>query len=62
MKNVTELNKDELDQLKWNYFYDEDIDHKYQYDYPHEISDEVIFAHYEHISFVEEDFLCNINP
>jgi hypothetical protein len=59
MKNVTELNKDELDQLKWNYFYDEDIDHKY--DYPHEIPDFLIFAHYEHISFVEEDFFCNIN-
>lgn len=59
MKNVKELNKNELDQLKWNYFYDENIDHKYQYDYPYEISDEVIFIHYEHISFVEEDFFCN---
>jgi|LakMenE18May11ns_1017448.scaffolds.fasta_scaffold9574201_2 hypothetical protein len=61
MKNVQELNRNELDQLKWNYFYDEVIDHKYQYDYPHEISDEVIFAHYEHVSFVEEDFFCNVN-
>lgn len=60
MKKVTELNKSELDQLKWTYFYDEDIDHKYQYDYPHQISDEVIFAHYENISFVDDDFFCNI--
>ena len=60
MTKVTELNKSELDQLKWTYFYDEDINPKYQYDYPHQISDEVIFAHYEHISFVEEDFFCNI--
>lgn len=59
MKNVTELNKDELDQLKWNYFYDEDIEHKYHY--PHEIPNSLIFAHYEHISFVDEDFFCNIN-
>ena len=60
MKKVTELNKSELDQLKWTYFYDEDITPKYQYDYPHQISDEVIFAHYEHISFVDDDFFCNI--
>jgi len=60
MKKVTELNKSELDQLKWNYFYDEDITPKYQYDYPHQISNEVIFAHYENISFVDEDFFCNI--
>lgn len=62
MKKVTELNKNELDQLKWNYFYDEDIDHKYRYDYPHEIPDSLIFAHYDHVSFVEEDFFCNVNP
>jgi hypothetical protein len=60
MKKVTELNKSELDQLKWTYFYDEDITPKYQYDYPHQISDEVIFAHYENISFVDDDFFCNI--
>lgn len=53
---VTELNQDQLEQLKWNYFYDEDIDHKFAYDYPHEIPDEVIFEHFEHIYFVEEDF------
>jgi hypothetical protein len=60
MKNVKELNKNELDQLKWNYFYDEEVVQN-KYDYPHEISDEVIFAHYEHVSFVEEDFFCNVN-
>ena len=60
MKNVKELNKNELDQLKWNYFYDEEVVQN-KYDYPHEISDEVIFAHYEHVSFVEEDFFCNDN-
>lgn len=60
MKTVHELNENELDELKWNYFYDEDIDHHFAYDYPHEIPNEVIFEHFGHISFVEEDFSSNL--
>lgn len=53
---VQELNKDELEELKWAYFYEEPND----FDYPNEIPNEVIFEHFGHISFVEEDFSCNL--
>ena len=54
MKTVNELNQDELEQLKWNYFYDEEINHTF--DFPYEIPNSVIFEHFGGISFVEEDF------
>lgn len=50
--NVQELNPDQLEQLKWNYFYEVET----EYEFPYEVPNEVIFEHYTHISFVEEDF------
>ena len=58
MRTVTELTQDELQELKWNYFYDTQEEHFF--DYPHEIPNETIFKHFAHISFVEEDFSCNV--
>jgi hypothetical protein len=56
MKSVHELNENELEELKWTYFYDVENDFEYAY----EIPNEVIFEHFSHISFVEEDFSCNL--
>jgi hypothetical protein len=56
MKSVTDLDENELEELKWSYFYDEPND----FDYPHEIPNEILFEHFGHISFVEEDFSSNI--
>ena len=53
---VHDLNENELEQLKFAYFYDEE--HEYLSFY--EVPNEVIFEHYGHISFVEEDFYSNI--
>lgn len=58
-KNVTELDNDELNELKENYYYDI-LDENAQYNYPAEIPDQVIFEHYKHVSFCEEDFFCNV--
>lgn len=63
MKSVHELSQDELEELRESYFYqlletDEEI--LGDIEYPHEIPMANIIAHYEHISFVEEDFFCNL--
>ena len=52
--NVKDLNSDQLEQLKWNYFYDDEVSHSF--DFPYEVPNETIFEHFWHISFVEEDF------
>lgn len=53
-----ELNSDQLSELKWNYFYDDEVEHDFEY--PHQIPDETIFEHFGHISFVGEDFNCSL--
>ena len=58
MKAVTELTQDELQELKWNYFYDDEVNHNF--DFPYQIPNETIFEHFAHISFVLEDFSCNV--
>lgn len=58
MKSVHELTQDELEQLKWDYFYDEEVEH--DFDFPYQIPNEIIFEHFAHISFVTEDFSCNL--
>lgn len=64
MKNVKELTREELNELKSNYFYSHlDNDNSNQcdgYDAPWDIPDEIIFEHYEGITFVKEDFFCNL--
>ena len=60
-RDVFDLTKDELEELRDSYYWqlvdtgeDEGIDG------PEYIPDDVLFDHYAGISFVEEDFFCNI--
>ena len=63
MKTVHKLNKDELEELRGNYFVqlqetDSDVlDNIVSAD---EIPINDVIAHYDGISFVEEDFFCNL--
>lgn len=70
-KSVYELNRDQLDELKWNYFYSDDYkpclckhwhtDELVPVLFPWEIPDEVIFEQFSGISFVDDDFSCTAN-
>lgn len=59
---VRELNRDQLDELKWAYYYSDDYDPKIvgENDLPilfaADIPDEIIFAVYEGTHFVPDDF------
>ena len=61
---VTELNRDQLDELKWHYYYDDDYDDKIVGEnglpilFAGDIPDKIIFAVYAGIDFVEDDFSC----
>jgi hypothetical protein len=58
MKSVQELNREELEELRFTYFYNENINHFYRN--VDDIPNEVLFEHYGGINFVEEDFSCNL--
>ena len=51
--DVTELRPEELQELRERYIIEFDLDHD-------NISDEEIRQYYSDISFVEEDFFCNL--
>lgn len=55
-KSVAELTRAELDELKEDYFWTEDTIFRGAWEVP----DEVILNHYEGVSFVDEDFMCNL--
>lgn len=60
--HVTELSREELDELKYQYVngdiygcsYEELIESL-------DIPDDIIFEHYDGIDFVKDDFFCNID-
>lgn len=58
--SVYELTRDQLDELKTAYFYQDEVQDILSEDiiYPEQIPDEVIFNHYDGIMFVDEDFSC----
>jgi hypothetical protein len=56
-KDVNELNKDELEQLRTRYFYQIIDNGEDGYKYPYEIPMSNVISFYEGISFVEEDFV-----
>ena len=62
---VRELNQDQLDELKWNYYYSDYYDEKIVSEnglpilFAGDIPDKIIFAVYAGIDFVPEDFSCN---
>ena len=52
--NVRELNRDQLDELKWQVFCDPD---QYgEFEYFHDITDEHIYKFFDGIDFVNDDF------
>ena len=55
--DVTELNRDQLNELKTTYLYDVEND----YSCIGEIPDAVIFEHFGGISFVPDDFGSTMN-
>ena len=57
--NVYELSQDQLDFLKWAYFYDNDAQAAIPENItePYDIPNDIIYQHYSGIEFVEEDFL-----
>lgn len=61
MKTVYDLSREELDELKAAHYdqlqYTDEPNEFLCYD---EIPDDIIFHHYEGISFVDEDFFCNL--
>ena len=61
-KTVYDLNREELNELKDSMFWADDADEEILnvINYYWEIPDEVIYNHYNGISFVDEDFMCNI--
>ena len=54
-RTVKELTKDELEELRSNYYYNvlNDIDE------PSEVLDNTIFEYYDGTQFVADDFFCN---
>ena len=61
-KMVQDLSRDELNELKSSFFYQDETQsiNKGTFSTPEEIPDEIIFEHYDGVCFVEEDFFCNI--
>lgn len=61
-KTVYDLDKEELNELKDSMFWADDVDEEILngINYYWEIPDEVIYNYYNGISFVDEDFMCNI--
>lgn len=61
-KMVQDLSRDELNELKSNFFYQDETQdiNEGTFSTPEDIPDEIIFEHYDGVCFVEEDFFCNI--
>lgn len=61
-KTIYDLNRAELNELKDEMFWgvDNSFLEENNINNPWEITDEMLFAHFGGISFVEEDFMCNI--
>tara|TARA_B100000927_G_C16043967_1_gene300314 strand:- start:31 stop:219 length:189 start_codon:yes stop_codon:yes gene_type:complete len=59
-KDVNELNENELEELRERYFYQVIDNGEEEYNAPYEIPISNVISFYEEISFVEEDFFCNI--
>lgn len=59
-KSVYDLTRDQLDELKAAYFWDDDAQDAIPEDCtsPDEIPDEIILDHYNGIDFVDDDFFC----
>ena len=61
--DVTELNEEQLDELRWAYYYelvDSGEDEEIGCNCPDDIEDEILFEHYAGINFVNDDFACTV--
>ena len=60
-RTVYDLTAEELDELRSNMFWSDDMDEDIlgDIDCYSDIPDSAVFAHYDGISFVEDDFFCN---
>lgn len=58
--DVHDLSPEELDELRDSYYWQlrDELDEE---DMPDKITNNMLFDHYEGISFVPDDFWCNIN-
>lgn len=62
--SVKELNRNQLNELKQNYFYSDDYDEKITTStglpvlFAGDIPDQVIFDLFEGVDFVNDDFFC----
>ena len=60
-RDVRDLNQDELEELRRSYYWQlVDTGEDEGIEWVDDIPDAVLFDHYDGISFVEEDFFCNI--
>lgn len=61
-KMVQDLSRDELNELKSSFFYQDETQdvNEGTFSTPEDIPDKIIFEHYDGVCFVEEDFFCNI--
>lgn len=58
-KSVKELTTEQLDELRWNTFYDRTNEtDDYKAESPDDITNETLFFLYEDISFTDDDFFC----
>ena len=57
-RTTYDLSEEEFEELRVNYYYH--VDEYNEYEYIADIPDEVIHNHYDGVSFVEEDFWCNV--
>ena len=64
MRSINELTQNELEELRENYFYQlldtGDYDVLGGIEYASDLPMNQVIEHYEHVSFVDEDFFCNI--
>ena len=64
---VKELNRDQINELKWAYFYSDDYDEKITNAaglpvlFAGDIPDKIIFAIYDGVYFVNDDFSCSMD-
>jgi hypothetical protein len=61
-RTVYDLTREELDELKDALFWSDETDEEILegIDYSWQIPDEAVLRHFDGISFVDEDFFCNI--
>lgn len=66
MRNVNELNEDELEELRDNYYQehldDESLEEVFGFDVssPEFIPMDVVKVYYKGLTFTEDDFFCNL--